>query len=294
MDCYRTPDGAFSGLAGYAFMPHYIDFEGMRMHYVDEGRGDPILLLHGEPTWSYLYRKMIPLLVSTFRVIAPDYLGFGRSDKPLQIADYTYDLHTRSIASLIETLDLRRATVVVQDWGGPIGLRVATERKDRFARIVALNTGLFSSSKNWPTPGFMQWRNFAERVGLDMQVGRVIQASTASELDEETLRGYEAPWPVREARAGVAAFPLLVPLTPDDPNAAAMLRVMDELRDWEIPALVCWSDGDPVFPPAAGRAMARLLPGARGEVHEVKAASHMLQEDKGEEIAQRIVDWCSA
>ena len=275
-------------------MPHYIDFEGMRMHYVDEGRGDPILLLHGEPTWSYLYRKMIPLLASTFRVIAPDYLGFGRSDKPLQIADYTYDLHTRSIASLIETLDLRRATVVVQDWGGPIGLRVATERKDRFARIVALNTGLFSSSKNWPTPGFMQWRNFAERVGLDMQVGRVIQASTTSELDEETLRGYEAPWPVREARAGVAAFPLLVPLTTDDPNAAAMLRVMDELREWEVPALVCWSDGDPVFPPAAGRAMARLLPGARGEVHEVKGASHMLQEDKGEEIAQRIVDWCSA
>ena len=290
MDCYRTPDGAFSGLAGYAFMPHYTDF----IDRVAQGRGDPILLLHGEPTWSYLYRKMIPLLASTFRVIAPDYLGFGRSDKPLQIADYTYDLHTRSIASLIETLDLRKATVVVQDWGGPIGLRVATERKDRFARIVALNTGLFSSSKNWPTPGFMQWRNFAERVGLDMQVGRVIQASTTSELDEETLRGYEAPWPVREARAGVAAFPLLVPLTPDDPNAAAMLHVMDELRDWEIPALVCWSDGDPVFPPAAGRAMARLLPGARGEVHEVKGASHMLQEDKGEEIAQRIVDWCSA
>ena len=294
MDCYRTPDGAFSGLPGYAFMPHYIEFEGMRMHYVDEGRGDPILLLHGEPTWSYLYRKMIPLLASTFRVIAPDYLGFGRSDKPLQIEDYTYDLHTRSIASLMETLDLRRVTVVVQDWGGPIGLRVATERKDRFARLVTLNTGLFSSSKNWPTPGFMQWRNFAEKVGLDMQVGRVIQASTATELEEETLRGYEAPWPVRVARAGVAAFPLLVPLTPDDPNAAAMLRVMDELRNWDIPSLVCWSDGDPVFPPAAGRAMARLLPGAHGEVHEVEGAGHMLQEDKGEEIAQRIADWVSA
>jgi len=294
VDVYRTPDERFEGLPGYPFEPHYVDIDGLRMHHLDEGAGDPVILFHGEPTWSYLYRKMIPLLASTFRVIAPDYLGFGRSDKPLQIADYTYDLHTRSIASLIETLDLRKATVVVQDWGGPIGLRVATERKDRFARIVALNTGLFSSSKNWPTPGFMQWRNFAERVGLDMQVGRVIQASTTSELDEETLRGYEAPWPVREARAGVAAFPLLVPLTPDDPNAAAMLHVMDELRDWEIPALVCWSDGDPVFPPAAGRAMARLLPGARGEVHEVKGASHMLQEDKGEEIAQRIVDWCSA
>src|SRR5207237_3991133 len=195
----------------------------------EAGHAAPILLLNGKPTWSYLYSKMIPLLAPTLRIIAPDYLGFGRYDKPLQIADYTYDLHTRSIASLIETLDLRKATVVVQDWGGPIGLRVATERKDRFARIVALNTGLFSSSKNWPTPGFMQWRNFAERVGLDMQVGRVIQASTTSELDEETLRGYEAPWPVREARAGGAAFRLLVPLTPDAPNAPQMMHALDDL-----------------------------------------------------------------
>ncbi len=290
MEIYRTPEGAFDGLPGYAFSPHYLDFEGMRMHYLEEGTGRPILLLHGEPTWSYLYRKMIPPLKSRFRVIAPDYLGFGRSDKPLLIEDYTYDLHTRAIAALVTALKLREITVVVQDWGGPIGLRVATEMKDRFARIVALNTGLFSSSANWPTPGFMQWRNFAERVGVDMQVGRIIQASTATELDDETLHAYEAPWPVRESRAGVAAFPLLVPLAADDPNAGAMLRVMDELRAWDIPALVCWSDGDPVFPPSAGRAMARLLRGARGEVHEIAGASHMLQEDKGEEIAGLILE----
>jgi haloalkane dehalogenase len=294
METYRTPEGAFTGLPGYPFAPHYTEFEGMRMHHLDEGSGPPILLLHGEPTWSYLYRKMIPLLAARFRVIAPDYLGFGRSDKPLRIEDYTYDLHTRSIASLVAGLDLRGITVVVQDWGGPIGLRVATEMRDRFSRIVALNTGLFSSSPNWPTPGFMQWRNFAERVGLDMEVGRIIQASTATELDEETLRGYEAPWPVRESRAGVAAFPLLVPLSRDDVNAAAMLRVMDDLRGWDVPALVCWSDGDPVFTPSTGRAMARLLPGAHGEVHEIKGASHMLQEDRGEEIAQRILEWSSA
>jgi haloalkane dehalogenase len=294
MDVYSTPEGAFAGLPGYPFAPHYLDFEGMRMHYLDEGSGRPILLLHGEPTWSYLYRKMIRPLTSRFRVIAPDYLGFGRSDKPLRIEDYTYDLHTRAIAALVTAIDLREITVVVQDWGGPIGLRVATEMKDRFARIVALNTGLFSSSPNWPTPGFMQWRNFAERVGLDMPVGRIIQSSTATELDEETLRAYEAPWPVRESRAGVAAFPLLVPLAADDPNAAAMLRVMDQLRAWDVPALVCWSDGDPVFPPSTGRAMARLLLGAHGEVHEITGAGHMLQEDKGEEIAQRVLDWSSA
>jgi haloalkane dehalogenase len=294
MDYYRTPDAAFSSLPGYEYEPCYLDFEGMRMHYVDHGGGDPILLLHGEPTWSYLYRRMIPTLSARFRVIAPDYLGFGRSDKPLRIEDYTYDLHASSIASLVRALELEHVTVAVQDWGGPIGLRVATEMKDRFDRLVVLNTGLFSSSKNWPTPGFMQWRNFAERVGIDMEVGRIIQASTATELDDATLRAYEAPWPVRESRAGVAAFPLLVPMSPTDPNAAAMLRVMDELRGWDVPAYVCWSDGDPVFPPAAGRAMARLLPGSKGEVHEVTGASHMLQEDKGEEIAQRILEWSSA
>ena len=293
MECYRTPDSAFVDLPGFAYEPSYLEFEGMRMHYVDSGQGNPILLLHGEPTWSYLYRRMIPPLAQRFRVIAPDYLGFGRSDKPLRIEDYSYDLHAASIRSLVERLDLERITVVVQDWGGPIGLRVATELKDRFVGLVVLNTGLFSTSRNWPTPGFMEWRNFAERVGLDMQVGRIIQASTATELDDETMRAYEAPWPVRESRAGVAAFPLLVPLSADDPNAAAMLRVMAELRGWNVPALVCWSDGDPVFPPAAGRAMVRLLPGAKGEVHEIAGASHMLQEDRGEEIARRILEWSS-
>jgi haloalkane dehalogenase len=290
MECYRTPESAFADLPGYAFEPHYREFEGMRMHHLDVGSGDPVLLLHGEPTWSFLYRRMIQPLSARFRCIAPDYLGFGRSDKPLRIEDYTYDLHTASIRALVEDLDLRDLTLVVQDWGGPIGLRVATEMRDRFVRLVVLNTGLFAS-RNWPTPGFMEWRNFAERVGMDMPVGRIIQSATATELDEATLAAYEAPWPVRESKAGVAAFPLLVPISSDDPNAAAMTRVMEALRSWDVPALVCWSDGDPVFPPRAGQAMARLLPGARGEVSEVTGASHMLQEDQGEEIARRILEF---
>lgn len=291
MDAYRTPDSQFAHLPGYPFAPHYLDFEGMRMHYLDEGAGEPVLLMHGEPTWSYLYRKMIPPLTSRFRCVAPDYLGFGRSDKPLRIEDYTYDLHARSIANVVEQLDLRDITVVVQDWGGPIGLRVATEMRDRFKRLVVLNTGLFASSKSWPTPGFMQWRNFAERTGLDLPVGRIMQLSTSTELDDATVAAYEAPWPVRESKAGVAAFPLLVPLSADDPNAQAMVRVMDALRGWDIPALVCWSDGDPVFPLKAGHAMAALLPGSGGRVHELAGASHMLQEDRGEDIARLILDF---
>ena len=290
MDVYRTPDAAFADLPGYTYTPNYVEFEGMRMHYLDEGSGDPILLLHGEPTWSYLYRRMISPLAARFRVVAPDYLGFGRSDKPLQVEDYTYDLHVASIRALVERMDLRRITVVVQDWGGPIGLRVAAEAQERFARLVVLNTGLFASS-GWPTPGFMQWRNFAERVGRDLPVGRIIQSATTRELDDETLRAYEAPWPGPEAKAGVAAFPLLVPLTQDDPNAAAMLRVMEALRAWDVPALVCWSDSDPVFPLKAGEAMARLLPGAAGKMRTISGASHMLQEDQGEQIADLILEW---
>ena len=291
MEAYRTPEEQFKDLPGFPFAPHYTDFDGMRMHYVDEGSGEPILLMHGEPTWSYLYRKMIPPLTARFRCIGPDYIGFGRSDKPLRIEDYTYDLHAASIRALVETLDLREATVVVQDWGGPIGLRVATELRDRFKRLVVLNTGLFASSRNWPTPGFMEWRNFAERVGLDLPVGRVMQASTATELDDATVAAYEAPWPVRESRAGVAAFPLMVPLSADDPTATAMRVVMDALRGWQVPALVCWSDSDPVFPLKAGHAMAALLPGSGGHVHELAGASHMLQEDRGEEIARLILDF---
>jgi haloalkane dehalogenase len=290
VETYRTPEERFEDLPGYPFLPHYTEFDGMRMHHLDEGEGEPILLMHGEPTWSYLYRRMIPPLTSRFRCVAPDYLGFGRSDKPLHIEDYTYDLHAASIRAFVEALDLRDITVVVQDWGGPIGLRVATEMPERFKRLVVLNTGLFAS-RNWPTPGFMNWRNFAERVGMDMPVGRIIQGATSTELDEAILAAYEAPWPVRESKAGVAAFPLLVPLSAEEPAAAAMLKVMESLRGWTIPALVCWSDSDPVFPLKAGHAMASLLPGSGGQVHELSGASHMLQEDRGEEIARLILDF---
>jgi len=292
VDAYRTADDRFADLPGYPFAPHYIEWEGLRIHYLDEGGAgrEPILLLHGEPDWSYLYRRMVPILARRFRVLAPDYLGFGRSDKPSDIGWYSYDRHTESIKALVGHLDLRGVTVVVQDWGGPIGLRAAVDLKDRFARLVVLNTGLFGGP-DWPSPGFMRWRTFAERTGLDLPVGRVMASSVASPMDDEVVAAYEAPFPTRESKAGAAAFPLLVPISSDDPSAEKMRRVAAELHAWKVPALVLWSDQDPVFTLEHGQAMADGLPGAGGKVWVVEGAGHMLQEDRGEEIAQRIVEW---
>jgi haloalkane dehalogenase len=289
VDVYRTPEERFRDLPGYPFSPHYFEWEGLRLHFLDEGEGRPVLLLHGEPDWSYLYRRMVPILAGHFRVVAPDYAGFGRSDKPTEIEWYTYDRHVASIESLVEHLDLREAIVVVQDWGGPIGLRAAVEMRSRFAGLVVMNTGLFGSA-GWPTPGFLRWRRFAERVGLDLPVGRVMQSSVVRPLDDATLAAYEAPWPVRESKAGVAAFPLLVPISAEDPGSLALGRVAEELRGWQVPALVAWSDRDPIFPLEQGEAMARALPGAEG-VWVVEGAGHMLQEDRGEAIAEKVVEW---
>ena len=291
MNVYRTPDDRFAKLPGYPFEPHYMEIEGMRMHYVDEGHGDPILLLHGEPDWSFLYRKMIPPLATAFRVVAPDYFGFGRSDKPTDVGWYSYDRHTTSIKALIDELGLDGLTVVVQDWGGPIGLRVAAENPDRFARLVVLNTGLFVPDEGWPTEGFMRWRSFAERVGLDLPVGRVMQNSTVHELDSSTVAAYEAPWPTSESKAGVAAFPLLVPIREGDPGAAEMERTRSVLAMWDVQALVIWSDSDPVFPLSAARSMLKVLRNAGQDPIVVHGAGHMLQEDAGEEIADRILEW---
>jgi haloalkane dehalogenase len=292
-DVYRTPDERFANLPGYDYEPHYLDVEGLRMHYADEGEGDPVVLFHGEPTWAYLYRKMIPILTERTRVVAPDYFGFGRSDKPTDRAFYTFDRHVASVGRLLQQLDLSRITVVVQDWGGPIGLRFAVENPERVARLVVLNTGLFSPSERWPTPGFMNWRNFAERVGLDLPVGLVIQSATSSEVPPEVLAAYEAPFPVREAKTGAAMFPLLVPISAEDPGAQPMLETREALARWDKPALIYFSDSDPVFPPGAATAMARLIPTA-GEPEILSGASHFLQEDKGEEIARRILRFLEA
>jgi haloalkane dehalogenase len=286
MDVFRTPDERFEGLPAYDFEPHYSEVDGLRLHYVDEGSGDPVVCFHGEPSWAYLYRKMVgPLVAGSRRVVCPDYPGFGRSDKPTDRDWYTYDRHVEYVTGLLGGLDLSDITVVVQDWGGPIGLRWAVENADRVAALVILNTGLFTGRVS---KGFMAWRDFAER-NPDLPVGFVIQGATTTDLPEDVVGGYEAPFPTAESKAGAAQFPLLVPTTDDARGASEMKRVSDELSRWDKPALVAFSDSDPVFPyPKAGQVFCDLIPGA-GEQVRIEGAAHFLQEDRGEQIAAEIL-----
>jgi haloalkane dehalogenase len=226
-----------------------------------------------------------PLVEAGHRVVCPDYPGFGRSDKPTEIDWYTVDRHVEYVSGLLETLDLSGATVVVQDWGGPIGLRWAVENADRVARLVILNTAIFEGRVN---EAFLAWQNFA-RENPDLPVGFIIQSATTTELGDDVLAAYEAPWPNAESKAGVAKFPLLVPTEPDDPAVAGMAAVKDELSRWDKPALVAFSDSDPIFPfPRAGQFFCDLIPGA-GEQVKIEGAAHFLQEDRGDQIAAAII-----
>jgi haloalkane dehalogenase len=285
VESYRTPDQRFEGLPGWTFEPRYVEQEGLRMHYVDEGTGDPVLLLHGEPTWGFLYRRLIPPLAGVARVVAPDYFGFGRSDKPTRIEDYSYDFHYASIEQLADELELRETTVVVQDWGGPIGFRLAVERPDLVARLVILNTGIGARP---PSEEWLRFREFVRRVGTDLVPGQLVRITCVTELTDDVVEAYNAPFPTPESKAGILAFPELVPTERDHPSAAKMLEVRAGLERWEKPALVLFSDSDPIFSPAAAERLASRIPGA-GVPEIVSGAGHFLQEEKGEEIAERIV-----
>jgi haloalkane dehalogenase len=293
IDVYRTPDERFAGLPGYSFEPHYVEQDGLRLHYVDEGEreAEPVLLLHGEPSWSFLYRKMIPALTPMARVVAPDYFGFGRSDKPVERGWYTYDRHYASIQRLAETLDLHDATVVVQDWGGPIGFRLAVEHPERVVRLVVMNTGIFSGQP--PSDEWLRFRAFVRRVGTDLRPGQLVRISCVTELPDEVVAGYDAPYPVPESLTGPLMFPELVPTEPDHPSAATMLAVREALKRWEKPALVLFSDSDPIFSPRVGERFAELIPGAQS-AETIVGAGHFLQEDKGAELGARIARWLSS
>jgi haloalkane dehalogenase len=290
VDAYRTPDERFAQLPGFDFKPHYIEQDGLRMHYVDEGSGDPVLLLHGEPTWSYLYRKIIPKLTPAARCVAPDYFGFGRSDKPTEAGWYSYDGHVASITRLAAELDLRDATVVMQDWGGPIGLRFAVENPERVARLVILNTGIGARA---PGEEWLRFQAFMRRVGTDIVPGQLIRLTLVQPIDDAEIAAYDAPYPVPESRVGIAQFPELVATSSDHPSAAAMLSTRDRLRSFDPPALVLFSDSDPIFTRRAAEVMADLLPNAELDP-PVEGAGHFLQEDRGELVGERIAAWLAS
>ena len=288
MNAYRTSDERFAELPDFPFEPRYVEQDGLRMHYVEEGNGAPVLLLHGEPTWSYLYRKLIPSVAEVARVVAPDYFGFGRSDKPVEREWYSYDRHYGSIVRFVSELDLTAMTVVVQDWGGPIGLRLAVERPERVARLVIMNTGVGAGCA--PSEEWLRFREFVRRVGTDLQPGQLVRITCVDDIPDEVVAAYDAPFPTPESKTGVLMFPELVPTELDHPSAAKMLEVRAALTRCEKPTLVLFSDSDPIFSPRDGERLAERIPGA-GPAETIAGAGHFLQEDKGEELGERIARW---
>lgn len=290
MQTIRTPEERFANLPGYDFAPHYVEVDALRMHYVDEGPRDaaPVLLLHGEPSWSYLYRKMIPPLAAAgLRVVAPDLIGFGKSDKPTAIGDYSYARHVDWMTAFIESLNLTDITLFCQDWGSLIGLRVAAENGSRFTRIALGNGGLPTGDQAMPR-AFRVWRAFA-RWSPWFPVGRIINSGTVTNLPKDVMDAYDAPFPDRHFKAGARAFPRLVPVSPEDPAREANRAAWRVLEEWDKPFLTAFSNRDPITR-GLDRAFQDRVPGARDLQHvTIRNAGHLLQEDKGEELAEVLI-----
>ena len=303
MRVLRTPDERFDELPGFPFAPHYLDVpsgdtdeggvEALRVHHLDEGPndGETVLCLHGEPSWSFLYRKMVPVLSAAgLRVVAPDLVGFGRSDKPADRRDYTYARHVEWMrAALFDGLDLRDVTLVCQDWGGLIGLRLVAEHPERFRRVAVANTGLPTGDER-ATEAFMNWQRFSQEAPT-LPVGRIVDGGTVTELPPEVVAAYDAPFPDESYKEGARQFPALVPTRPDDPASEANRRAWKVLRTFDRPLLCAFSDADPITR-GADRQFTRSVPGASGQPHvTISGAGHFLQEDKGEELARVVVDF---
>lgn len=300
MEYLRTPDECFENLPGYDFAPNYLnvaDGEGgeLRVHYLAEGPadGETVLLLHGEPSWSFLYRKMIPLFVEAgFRVIAPDLPGFGRSDKPSKRSDYTYQRHVDWMQSVLDQLELNDITLVCQDWGGLIGLRLLAENPSRFARAVAANT-MLPTGDQAPGQAFLDWRKFSQEVP-EFPVGGIISGATTTELSPDVVAAYDAPYPDESYKEGARQFPLLVPATPDDPASDANRAAWAVLSKWKKPFLTAFSDSDPVTK-GGDAIMQKLIPGCEGQDHTtIVNGGHFLQEDQGEALAKVVLKFAKA
>jgi haloalkane dehalogenase len=287
IDVFRTPDERFASLPDYAFAPHWLELDGMRMHYVDEGEGEPVLLLHGEPTWSYLWRKIISPLAQRSRVVAPDLLGFGRSDKPTDVDWYSYDRHLESLEQLVDALGLERLTLVVHDWGGPIGLRFAVEHEAIVDRIVILDTGIVGGRP--PSERWLRFRDVVRQVGGELDIGRLVEAGTAQGLSDDVRAAYDAPFPTPQSKAGALAFPELVPTEPAHPSTDSMNRVRDALARWQKPVRVVWGNEDTVLLPRVAELFVELIPGAQSPPMLIDGASHFLQEDRPDEVTAAIL-----
>ena len=303
MKVLRTPDDRFTGLAGFDFAPHYVDVPAgdgevvLRVHYLDEGpadAGETILLLHGEPSWCYLYRTMVPPLVGAgFRVVAPDLVGFGRSDKPADRSDYTYSRHVAWMNNaLFGELGLSEITVVGQDWGGLIGLRLVAEYPDRFRRVVAANTGLPTGDRDMGE-AFLAWQRFSQEVP-ELPVGNIVNAGCTTSLPEDVVAAYDAPFPDESYKEGARQSPLLVPTGPDDPAADANRRAWEVLRSFDKPFLCAFSDADPITGGADALFLAEV-PGTKGQSHPtIAGGGHFLQEDRGPVLADAVIGFVGA
>ena len=291
MTVLRSAEHHFENLEGYSFSPNYIyTFDHLRMHYVDEGdkSAPTALMLHGEPSWSYLYRKMIPTIVSNgFRAVAPDLIGFGKSDKPAAKSDYSYQKHLDWLQSVFLQLNLKRVTLFVQDWGGLLGLRLLEKFDSRIENVVAANT-ILSAGSDQPNEAFMSWRKFSQE-SPKFDIATVIQRATVQELSDEVLRAYNAPFQHEDYKAGARIFPSLVPVLKTDPEALKNAETWKFLSKYQKPFLTLFSDSDPIMS-GLEKVFQKKVPGAGGQPHEIiKNGGHFLQEDKGEQIADKVV-----
>jgi haloalkane dehalogenase len=288
----RTPESRFKNLPDYHFSSNYLEVEeGLRLHYLDEGDKDGpiVLLLHGEPSWSFLYRKMIPILAkNNFRVIAPDLIGFGKSDKLIDKQEYSYQRHIDWLSTFIKTLDLKGITLFCQDWGGLIGLRLVTEMNDRFSMVVASNTALPTGMPPMPE-SFMKWREYSQ-YSPNFDIGKVIDMGTVQPLSDDVIAAYNAPFPSEEYKAGARILPTLVPIESDDPESVKNLQAWEKLKQWKKPFLTIFGDKDDIMK-GAEKAFQKLVPGAQGQNHTLLNAGHFIQEEKGEELAELVIQF---